>query len=257
MNMWFINLLFWVPVIYAITPLEQAVNDFTYQFSNYRNSYSKFSLTKAQFATEATFARQEELTAAAKNMLLDRDEVWATYFQTLNVDLNQNSGVNEADKQHLNLGLASASGVLEIHKQKLKADSSRDEVLASAGEINNKKSEFYNLAFSALASIRKGRLVMASRDLKVFGERLRQSAETQILDETARVARIRGINEALALLSNSDNALGLKIESLDRYVGSYQPQQLYQESMEGFEPHYRDIVRVYGLLKELSQDIEI
>jgi hypothetical protein len=257
MSMWLLNIFFWIPNVMAITPLEQAKNDFTFQFGNYRTTYTEYQLKKAQYQTDATFARQEELVVAVKAMLSARDLVWSTYFQALTVDLSENTGVNEETKSVLLERLTNAGVILNQHSNGLNSLANIKEMLGSAAVVNDKKSEFYSTTYSTLAKIRRGRLLMAAKDLQSFGESLKQNAVNQILDEGERGTRIRGIDEALTILATSQTQLQSNEELLNRYEGSYQPQQLYEEYMKGFEPIYADIVRVYGLLKELSVDIEI
>jgi hypothetical protein len=243
--------------VWATTALEQARNDFSYQYEQFRTSYSQYQLSVAQYQTSQTFAHEEEMLSAAKSMLQQRAQLWWTYFQALRTEVTETQGVPNGDRAQLGDTLQTAQSTIMAHKAALNTAISHQDLLTEANVLDDQAAHFQAVSYFTLSNLRQARLAYAATELGIYGENLRQAVRIQIKDEAVKAARLRGIDEAMQLINVSEASGSAQKKTLNDYVQTYQAQKLYSQIVDQLGPDYLRVVQCVQRLKELSTEIEL
>lgn len=210
---YFLTLL--VPVVMALTPVEQARNEFVNQYDLYRTVYTEFQLKNNQYKSNPTFAREEELVVAAKEMVLQRNQVWWAYFQALKVEVAENLGLKDDLKSGLQSNLQNEQNNLDQAKTTITSIENREDLMTQALNINNKAADYFGIGIYTEAYLRQAKIDYAASELTSFGKAIRQAAGSQILDPEVKSARIRGIEEGLAALDSTRQTMASESAKLN------------------------------------------
>jgi hypothetical protein len=191
------------PVYGQETLVTRAVADYQYHIDQFRAKYDAFTLARSQYEAVSTFANQETLADAARNMLVWRDKVWWTYFQAVRTDVTTSLGFDETVKQELEAELLTEQEGLKTHEEEVSTKTTVVDLLNSAKGINDKQKPFASLSYRALYRIRIARLRDLATDLQRVREQIVSAVEVQVRDARVREERGRGLVEVNEIIGQA------------------------------------------------------
>lgn len=243
--------------IFAQDLEEKAWNDFAYQLGIYRTSYEQFLIKRETFDRAQTFKANEELVAAAREMLIGRDMVWWTYFQGLRTQLVVNSGVTPEHKQPLEDSLTREQAYLSEHKTNLIPLTTRSELLTKAEDLNKKAPAYIDITYKNLIALKIGEMRFAVTSIRNLANRVKEAVTLQERDANLREVRLRGFTELETNLVKVEEGIKKEETVVNQYGKSNLDQSVYRQTTTKLTPIFEEIQQANQLLRELAFGVEL
>jgi len=239
----------------ALTQIEQLRMDYDFQHEQYRAADNQFHLSKSQYDSNPTFAHEEELVTGAKQMLAQRAKLWWVYWQTEKSLMVSNRGIDEETKSDLIQKLEEMQQFSQSHQQTLTTVENRSQLLAEAKLFEAEHRYRLGVTYYALNLWQRGKLNETEKELSGLGDRLLEAVSTQIKDENLKQVKIRGISGALSGLDYKEIATTGAL--WQKYLVGYQPEKVYEDEKALMTTRYQDQKKVFALLTELANGLEL
>ena len=145
-----------------ITPVfaQREFDDYSYQYEKYRDFAKTYEEARTKYLTYQTLTAQDELAAAAKNLILSRCLVMRTYLVLLKLKIGQGANVVSATRTKLILSLDSEIGWLAEHETDIKnlTNPTFDDILATSLRFEKKGVLFSQLSYQVQANMMVGKM---------------------------------------------------------------------------------------------------
>lgn len=257
LSVFFLALFCAVGVVQASQALDKAKADYQYQLDTYRSAYDEFLLKRTQFENTSSFANQEEMVKAAKDMLTRRARVWKTYWQVLRVDTWETEGLNPAMRDELIGEIDEIQVLLNEHEINIPGINNREPLLAEAIAINLEDLRFENSSYKVLFELEMARFDWAMRQLKEFHNTLDAAIEVQVRSNSEKQLKKRGLEEVISIINRLGEVYDEIGEDLRRPNKTRKYIKIYKNMVDELSPYYSDMIRVNDLLVEISEGIEL
>jgi hypothetical protein len=246
-----------VVAVGLILPQQVGATTLTaYQTSldKYRTAYGDFEVKRGFFNQNQTFAAEESLVTAARQLLLSRVDVWNNYFD---YQINQLS-VPELDDETL---AENHRGTLKNQVEWLNSESreistitTRSPLLISAIRLNALKDQYASLAYQTNVITVYGRMHFATKRLIDFNQALKERVESQNLNESEKQTKLRGLSVARERLSTLQTTIDEeKAEQLNRLA--YSGSEVYSQLIESTQGLFGELSQINGIHEELADGV--
>jgi hypothetical protein len=235
---------------------KQVRDEFAKTFDVYRSAYRDFEVKKLAYQASPSFINQDAYIAAAANTLVQRDQVWARYWQILVSEASAQPGIDSATQSAINTDLSREIAFLSEHRQTLEQARTPAALNESAQAVNRKQTEYLTLAYATNLALKHNQLTHAVRELETLRQKLLGQVPRQLLEPAVVEARTRALLETGERLNQAAADLAV-IDAADESRWQYEPDRAYEEWQEKAAPVYAAIRQSYTNLKELSQGIEL
>lgn len=236
---------------------DQLKADFIYQYDQYRLAYEEFLLKKNQYVESETIAAQEELTAAAKNMLLARAATYIVHWQILETNLYEVLAFQPESIQPL-LDEAKAKQT-EVINHKLIVESlvAYQEMGNVASAFNEQSKVYDSLTYKSSAAVLAGRFKRSLDAQNKLLNTLEQQIPLQIRDTSKAQARLRGLVTVRELLQEAATAYEKASNKITAFSDDgFNQSDRYNRLVEEVQPAYEAQRSAHQLLTELAQGLE-
>lgn len=244
-------------MVRAQTTREQLHNDFTYQYDLYRAAYDEFLLKKNQYEESETIAAQEELTVAAKQMLLARAVTYGVHWQLIEANLFE---VMPFEPESIEPLLQSAKAMQEEvanHQLIVSELNSYQEMSFTATAFNEQSKLYDSLTYKSSAAILAGRFKRSLDAESKLVSRLESEIPLQIRDTTKAQARLRGLVTVRDLLREAQNGYDTVSKKVTAFSDDgFNQSDRYNRLVEEVQPAYESLRSAHQLLAELAQGLE-
>jgi len=120
----------------AITPLDQAQEDYTFQFTKYREEQSKYITARSSYLTFNTAVSKSEAFLATKDYLGQIDNLYTSYILLVNEHANSLNWTNSTLPKDLVSKIAGEqTSYLKDHQEKVSRSSTLEELPVLAAEL--------------------------------------------------------------------------------------------------------------------------
>jgi hypothetical protein len=160
--------------------LEQGKRDYLNQVGLYRTSYSTFAVKRDTYNRSGTFAAQEDLVTAAREMLTARAVSWWNYFEVLLIQMETHAGIDEGQKSQLISSLAEHQEWLTQHKEWLNLITTKSALLEEAQSLNSLSETFTVVSYQTLITLKVADLRAAIATLEMASNRSREAVLLQV-----------------------------------------------------------------------------
>jgi hypothetical protein len=237
--------------------LDKALADYDYRLDRYRSSYGEFLLSREDFQKNDSFANQEKLVTASRQVMNDRALVWHAYWQALRTEIVEAQGFDSDQKRSTTEAIEGVQTDLLAHVDTLNTLDTRGGLLAEAQSLNVQAKPYNQLAYQSLLKLRLARFNWALAQLDAFVPVLEENITLQIRDTTEKSIRLRGIHEIKELLANSRHSYDTAVTKYLNNSRTREHQSAYGDLVKDLSPAYASLIRVNNLLAELSKGIEL
>lgn len=148
----------------AFASIDQARQDYLFQFDTYRQKYSEFEIAKNEYKKFGTLTAQTTALEKTKIMLSQRDQLLHSYLMLLVEKLNEDQGLGTTTKQQYLTIIQNELTFLEKHTQLIQAIASLEDAENISGEL---ESHYKVLQIS----IRQILTVLAIGQLNILGNK--------------------------------------------------------------------------------------
>ena len=250
-------LVVWItPKVLASQLTDKAYEDYDFQLEKYRSTYNDFLLKRTQYEKVGTFAVEEQLVISAKAMLIDRIQVWLSFWQIIRTELSESKGMANDRKGELTGIIDDLQAELNTKKDAVEQTTTRTELLAEAVEINEKNGAYTEVYYEMLTSLKLSNLEWAIGQLKTYTEELKGNINIQVRDSAQKEERLRGVNEAMTNFALVTEKLDkVKVNLISKRESSWQSR--YKTIIEIYGETYELLTKSYKLDVELSKGIEL
>ena len=120
----------------AITPLDQAQEDYTFQFTKYREEQSKYITARSSYLTFNTAVSKSEAFLATKDYLGQIDNLYTSYILLVNEHANSLNWTNSTLPKDLVSKIAGEqTSYLKDHQEKVSQSTTLEELPVLAAEL--------------------------------------------------------------------------------------------------------------------------
>jgi hypothetical protein len=259
MSIWLATLLVSLLVVTSVyaVGVEEARRDYGQKIDLYRSHYSDFLVKRELFERAGTFAAQEDLTRAAREMLIARGQAWQTYFRLQAQTVATHPEINAEDKELTEATLNRYRIFLDEHINSLEQLATRSELLGEAEALHAFSEEYQKTAYGTLMRIRIAHLRAAIREIERLTQRLEEAARLQIKDSLQQESRLRGFDEISTILITAQAEISTQETQWLSYGDSLTNQSGFSQLSQQLQPAYSQITRAQTLLRELSIGLEL
>lgn len=201
---------------------QREIADFNYQYEQYRKIYSEYETAKNEFLKFQTLNSSNNAIAATQKMLVQRSQVFRTYFLALKYKLRTTEGVTNSEKDDLSAQLDDEIGWLENHMDTIQdfPSPTLSDLFEASKRFENKEDEYRFFGYQSTAVILVGKirnlhqkLLNINSSLKPYVERAKidylnnwyKEAEDQIYKAREGVTVAELMMGDLAQNSNNEN----------------------------------------------------
>lgn len=246
-----------VSVLNAQVTGDQLKNDFTFQYDQYRLAYDEFLLKKNQYLESETIAAQEELTHAAKTMLLARANTYIVHWQILEHNLFEVLAFQPDAIQPLLDDVKTKQVEVANHKQIVESLVSYQEMGKVAAAFNGQSKLYDSLTYTSSAAVLSGRFKRSLDAENKLLNTLEQEIPLQIRDTTKAQARLRGLVTAKELLSEAATTYDATSKKITAFSDDgFNQGDRFNRLVEGMQPAYESLRSAHQILTELAQGLE-
>jgi hypothetical protein len=244
-------------VVRAQTTREQLQNDFTYQYDLYRGAYDEFLLKKNQYEESETIAAQEELTVAAKEMLLARALTYGVHWQIIETNLFEVMPFEPVSIEPLLQSAKTMQEEVANHQRIVAQLNSYQEMGYTATAFNGQSKLYDSLTYKSSAAILAGRFKRSLDAESKLVARLEAEIPLQIRDTTKSQARLRGLVTVRDLISEAQNGYDTVSKKVTAFSDDgFNQSDRYNRLVEEVQPAYESLRSAHQLLAELAQGLE-
>ena len=241
--------------VYASQALDRAQRDYQFQLDTYRGAYDEFVLRRTDFENNSSFANQEVMVLAAKEMLMKRAKVWQTYFQVMKVKLWEVEGMDEELKNDLIGQLDDNVVMLNENETSIETLDTRVPLLQAANVINAKEDEFNNLSYQIIMELTLARFKWAVQQLRVFNAEIDAALDVQVRNNSERQLKKRAVGEVNLILDGLDEKFVEVDKVAHKQTGTQKYSSRYPRVIEALSPLYSDMLRAYSIVDEVTQEL--
>ncbi len=236
---------------------EQLKQDFTYQYDQYRLAYDEFLLKKNQYLESETIAAQEELTVAAKNMVLTRAATYIVHWQMLEHNLFEVLAFQPETIQPLLDEAKTKQIEVANHKQIVESLIAYQEMGHVASAFNEQSKLYDSLTYKSSAAVLAGRFKRSLDAENKLLHTLEREIPVQIRDTSKAQARLRGLVTVRELLQEAATAYETTSKKITAFSDDgFNQSDRYNRLVEEVQPAYESLRSAHQLLAELAQGLE-
>jgi hypothetical protein len=243
--------------VQAQTTSEQLKNDFTFQYDQYRVAYDEFLLKKNQYQESETIAAQEELTVAAKQMLLTRASTYIVHWQILENNLFEVMSFQPEAVAPLLQEVKTKQVEVANHKQIVSDLLSYQEMGYTATAFNGQSKPYDSLTYKSSAAVLAGRFRRSLDAETNLLSKLEAEIPLQIRDTTKAQSRLRGLVTVKDLLNEAESGYDTVSKKVTAFSDDgFNQSDRYNRLVDEVQPAYESLRSAHQLLVELSQGLE-
>ncbi len=137
------------------TILATEKDDFIFQYENYRQIFDTFSTAKQNYLNNKTLAAKNDAISATKKLLIQRNQIFYTYFLVLRFEINKTKGIDKEVVDQFTTKLNEEISWLESNLTKLEEldTPTLEELLSISADFETKKVKYKLLSFQSLSYI--------------------------------------------------------------------------------------------------------
>lgn len=235
---------------------DEALTTYDSSLNIYRNDYEDYLLKREQFEKIDSFANQEDLVLAARNMLLSRSQVWLAYWRALRILLIETPGVEKEYTQELVTMMDRHEDELKDHTERLETLKTKEELNGEAIWLNDLKDDYESDAYKVLLHIRMARYHWALTQMEAFVPILEENIEIQIRNESTKKAKLRGLDEVSSIIETSRTEM---IPVVEKYIKLERMdyEKAYENMVKELGKSYANTFRSIKLIVEISEGTEL
>lgn len=121
---------------------QTAKNDYTYQYSLYREKIDSYQVAKSTYQTYRTLTAQNDAIVALRVAVQSRDRVISTYYNLLQEKLNETPGISPEYRSTFSSIKESEKSWLATHQKKIDAAATLEDLNAAAAEFETHYPQF-------------------------------------------------------------------------------------------------------------------
>lgn len=137
----------------VLADYQSAYNDYSYNYTLYRNTYNDYQVAKSAFLTYHTLTAQSDAINKLRAVLKARDQVMFVYYNLLQEKLNATVGVTDDTKTTFGKVKESEKTWLTDHQKKIEAAGSLEDLNSASAEFENRYSQMDTETKQAIGSI--------------------------------------------------------------------------------------------------------
>lgn len=142
----------------AYADYTQSLQDYSYQFEQYRLAHQIYSISKNKYLSYKTPVALAEALENGKKVILLRDMVLITYFQALKEKLNSTKDISPENLVTIGSQIDNTLSFLSSHKDKAVSTISLNDLTTVSKELETKQNEFHGFSKVTLGTILSSRL---------------------------------------------------------------------------------------------------
>ena len=223
------------PTTFPVTPtpnIEEAVdnsaaiadrqNDYFRLLEQYRNQEQAFEVARAQYLQLNTLASQELAVKEARQLLSTRADIFLTYLQLIELNLEQTTGIPLENKKAQLVGLTLLQEQVKVHKNTVLNASDRINLDQESSNFKDMIKLIQQQSYYSISLIRLGKLQTSYDKLLV----LRSAVESEMIERKlsagALAEKQRGLDEIdrTIELTNQDMAILREAVFIKRQINS-------------------------------------
>lgn len=137
----------------VLADYTSAYNDYTYNYTVYRNTYNDYQVSKSTFLTYHTLTAQSDAINKLRAVLKARDQVVFGYYNLLQEKLNATPGVTDDFESTFGKVKDSEQSWLTDHQKKIDAAASLDDLNSASSEFENRYPQMDTETKQAIGSV--------------------------------------------------------------------------------------------------------
>lgn len=148
--------------------------DFVFQYENYREVFDVYNTAKQNYLKNKTLSSKNDAIAATKNLLVQRNQIFRTYFLALRFGINKTPGIDKEIIDEFSIKLNEEITYLESNLSKLEdlATPTLEELFSLSADFEAKKVKYKLLSYQALSYISLGKIQKLQNDIKEINSNL-------------------------------------------------------------------------------------
>jgi hypothetical protein len=231
------------------------MDDYQRSFDAYRQSYSIYEVKRSDFVSSQTFASEEALLNAARDMLLLRSDSWSDYWKATSVFYRGVSSSTQPKKDEWNGFFETEINWLTAHKQALAGQRTRKSLSDEATLLNVKNQAYVSKAFEITIETIAGRMNDAIIQVRELNNTLLQKVKAQNIELIKQDLAIRGLEANLERLGQLEADLAIIRQDFINQAGSANNEQ-FATINQDFMPLHQQLLQITSNTREVSKDIQ-
>jgi hypothetical protein len=239
-----------------ISPVAASeLDDYKRDVDNYRSAYVQFQIKQKSYEQSSTFAAEEDLVKAAQTMLINRADVWITYWKLHSFLTKSLTRLPESDKAEYVEKFKTEIDWLESHKSRVQSQKTRSSLMEIATLLNQKAEQYNTLAFEANTTESTELMRQAVVRLQNFNSELTQRVSSQQLTAAQKEVKLRGLQVNRERLDTAWQSLAeFQTDTMDM-AGSASQTSFLKIAEQG-TPIHAQLSQLNQVLHELSEGVE-
>lgn len=122
----------------VLADYQKAYQDYTFQSSQYKDTYNQFLVARSSYQTYGTLTSQQEAIDKFKGVLKSRNQIVSSYYNLLQEKLNESASVSGEQRTTFDKIRLSEAQWLSDNQVKVDAAASLDDLNAVSGEFQSR-----------------------------------------------------------------------------------------------------------------------
>lgn len=218
----------------------------------YRDQEQRYIRAKSQYQQLQTLASQEEVIRETRQLLTIRADIYATYLDILDEELNQALGIPIEKKNSQRVSISLLNDKVAIHRTNVQTITDRFAMDQEVDRFSASVDELHNTAAATYSMIKIGQMQIAIDKLKLVTAEVRTYVFNQDLPANTAAEKTRGFNEIDRVTAQLE--INFKTISDKFYANPNQASiSSYNQLTTQLTTPYAELNRVVEFLEEIKQ----